>query len=626
MIKEQTKGIIADPRAQREIVKKRAAIGRHPRYRDLRGALANLGEELSTADFERRLDAAPDLEKIVQAVNRPALLVKLDSFEVPINDVWNARLNAARASIERAIRATGRIELREPPRSGHVGTAWLVAPGVVVTNRHVAVEFARRQQAGDPVFRASWVGRPYRPIIDLREEHAQSVQPLEFDLDRVLFLADDDDAEPDIALLRVRPAPGQELPAPIPVQDLELEPGRPVAVIGFPAYDPGETDRRTMVEMFEGIFDVKRLSPGEVRVPAMAGRWFFTHDCSTLGGSSGSVILDLQTGAAVGLHFSGTSGIENYAVSAKALLSILQKANLAAGPAVPPTQYDVTTPRGDLPPFEGVEGTAADYAERDGYDVRFLRGNTRVPLPTVIASRQAELAARLDGEGHELKYRHFSVIVNAARRFPMITGVNIDGTALRRVPGGAWRKDPRLDKTHQVGNEVYSNNSLDRGHMVRRLDPVWGTEKAAKEANDDTFHYTNACPQDHAFNDEVWGDLEDHILDSAPEDLRLCVMTGPVLAADDPEYRGIRIPRTFWKVVAWRKPALKAAAFLLTQEEYIGNLEFNPYQFGTYHVTLADVGEQAGLDFGTLLQADVLAGQEAARPRRAIRSVEELRV
>jgi endonuclease G, mitochondrial len=634
VINEQTRGIIAgEERAgatQREIVKKRTAIGRHPRYRSMRRALAEVHAEESAQDFERKMDTVPDLEKIVQAVNRPALLVKMDSFEVPLHDHWNARLNAARAAIERAIRATGRVELREPPRSGHVGTAWLVAPGVVATNRHVAVEFCRRQQAGGAVFRATWVGRAYRPIVDLREEHGQNVQPLEFELDRVVYLADDDDAVADIALLGVKAAPGQTLPTPIPIRNLALEPGRTVAVIGFPAYDPGETDRTTMVELFEGIFDVKRLSPGEVKVPAMGQQWFFTHDCSTLGGSSGSVVLDLETGVAVGLHFSGTSGIENYAVSASALLGVLAKANLAAAPAAPVSTYDVTTEHedvGDMPPFEGVEGTAADYAERDGYDEKFLKGNTKVPLPSVIAARQGELAPRLDGQGHELKYRHFSVVVNRARRFPMITGVNIDGTSLKRVPGGQWRKDPRIDKLHQVGNEVYSHNSLDRGHMVRRLDPVWGTEKAAKEANDDTFHYTNACPQDHAFNDEVWGDLEDHILDSAPEDLRLCVLTGPVLAADDPEYRGIHIPRSFWKVVAWRKNnKLKAAAFLLTQEEYIGNLEFNPYQFGTYQLTLADLAEQAGLDFGALLQADVLAGQEAARPRRAIRSVREIRV
>ncbi|MGR3198223.1 MAG: DNA/RNA non-specific endonuclease [Paracoccus sp. (in: a-proteobacteria)] len=36
---------------------------------------------------------------------------------------------------------------------------------------------------------------------------------------------------------------------------------------------------------------------------------------------------------------------------------------------------------------------------------------------------------------------------------------------------GEWRLDGRLHPDHQVGNEVYRRNPLDRGHMVRRRDP-----------------------------------------------------------------------------------------------------------------------------------------------------------
>jgi hypothetical protein len=42
-------------------------------------------------------------------------------------------------------------------------------------------------------------------------------------------------------------------------------------------------------------------------------------------------------------------------------------------------------------------------------------------------------------------------------------------------------------------------------------------------------------------------------------------------------------------------------------------------------VKLAEVGELAGVDFGDLVDADVLAKDEAARPRLPLRSVEEAR-
>jgi endonuclease G len=621
---EHTSFLLKDQRVQHELLNKRSQIGGHPRYRHLREALAQLPEKSTAEEFNRIVDGSPSLEKIVRAVNRPALLVKEDSFEAPIADVWFARLNAARTALERAIRATGRVELREPPSSGHIGTGWLIAPGVVVTNRHVAREFVRRQQDGVVVLRTSWLGRPYRPVVDFREEYRQGAPPLEFEMDRVLFIAADDDAAPDVALLAVKAGQGS-LPDPIPLADVTLAPGRPVATIGYPAYDYSEADRTVMVELFHGIFDVKRLSPGEVMVPPMAGQWFFQHDCSTLGGSSGSVLLDLESGGAVGLHFSGTSGMSNYAISGQALAQVLAGVPTAAAP---PARLPavVVKPKAE-PGADEEKATPAAYTNRHGYDPNFLLGGTSVQLPGVVAARQGEVAPLVIGPGNELKYCHFSVIVNAARRLPMITGVNIDGTILRRVAGkGHWRIDPRIADEHQIGNEIYKNNNLDKGHMVRRLDPVWGTELEAKMANDDTFHYTNACPQDHTFNDEVWGDLEDHILDSAPEDLRLSVLTGPVLAHDDPTYRGIQIPRSFWKMVAWRKNGLKVAAFLLTQEEYLGNLEFNPYQFGTCQVTLAEVGDLTGLQFGSLLQADVLAAQEAARPRISLKSVDEMRI
>lgn len=58
-----------------------------------------------------------------------------------------------------------------------------------------------------------------------------------------------------------------------------------------------------------------------------------------------------------------------------------------------------------------------------------------------------------------------------------------------------WFLDPRLAEDEQTGEAVYSNNALDRGHLVRRLDPAWGSSRTvAKRANNDTFHFTNCTP------------------------------------------------------------------------------------------------------------------------------------
>jgi len=96
---------------------------------------------------------------------------------------------------------------------------------------------------------------------------------------------------------------------------------------------------------------------------------------------------------------------------------------------------------------------------------------------------------------------------------------------------------------------VYANNDLDRGHLVRRRDPCWGTASIAQRANVDTFHFTNAAPQAAAFNqgETLWAGLEDYLLgNAATYDRRLSVFTGPVLAGTDPLYR-VPQPR------AWRR-------------------------------------------------------------------------
>lgn len=50
-----------------------------------------------------------------------------------------------------------------------------------------------------------------------------------------------------------------------------------------------------------------------------------THDCTTLGGNSGSPVLSLESGKVVGLHFAGRFGIGNSAVRVSTIKALLDK-------------------------------------------------------------------------------------------------------------------------------------------------------------------------------------------------------------------------------------------------------------------------------------------------------------
>ncbi|WP_372469012.1 DNA/RNA non-specific endonuclease [Microbacterium maritypicum] len=237
----------------------------------------------------------------------------------------------------------------------------------------------------------------------------------------------------------------------------------------------------------------------------------------------------------------------------------------------------------------------------DGHDPAFLGATLALPRPAQPV--------------RPLPYPRFTVLLDPARQLAAVTAVNIDGASLQDLPRtGDWRLDERVPAAEQTGPEVYARNDLDRGHLVRRRDPGWGPVDAARAATEATFSYPNAAPQAAGFNQskELWLGLEDHVLAYAETtDQRVSVFTAPVLADDDPPYRGIRIPLRFWKIAAWQGPdGLAAAGFLLDQSELVdtreGVLAVPPLgAFRTFQVPIADIAALTGIDLGPLPAADV---------------------
>jgi endonuclease G len=94
------------------------------------------------------------------------------------------------------------------------------------------------------------------------------------------------------------------------------------------------------------------------------------------------------------------------------------------------------------------------------------------------------------------------------------------------------------------------------------------------------------------------------------------VITGPVLAESDEAYRGIRLPREFWKVVAMVKDdgLLSVTAYLLSQASLLRDVleeEFSYGEYNNFQVPLARLEEKTGLGFGNLHRFDPLANLES---------------
>jgi hypothetical protein len=201
----------------------------------------------------------------------------------------------------------------------------LIADDVVVTNRHVASEFAALSftPAGRSfVFKRGWPDRNTRMAarVDFRRE-LRNNSPRAFRVVDVLHIEDDDG--PDFAFLKVEsPGASGPLSSSLKPSGSKAETLEYVATVGYPAADSRIPEQDLMSRLFGDKYNVKRLAPGQVMRVADD---LVLHDCSTLGGNSGSPIVDLTTGEVLGLHFSGVFLRENRGVPIGYVTSRLAK-------------------------------------------------------------------------------------------------------------------------------------------------------------------------------------------------------------------------------------------------------------------------------------------------------------
>jgi endonuclease G len=305
----------------------------------------------------------------------------------------------------------------------------------------------------------------------------------------------------------------------------------------------------------------------------------------------------------------------------------------------------------------GDEAVVIDrkYSNRKGYDPDFLDEH-EVPLPklsSAMKAKTAKLKNPADGaDPFELKYEHFSLVVNKERRMAWFTASNIDGgtwKGINRKTGDferaeateKWFDDPRIDEDAQCNQKDHYDNQkpkrvFDRGHLVRRQDPSWGTKARARRGNNDTFHFANCTPQEIDFNErkKFWQGIETWILeDSAVADGdKVCVFTGPVLADDDPQYRDIKVPMRFWKIVVFERDGeLRSVGLVASQKERIKLIPGgvpeslnDPSPVAEYQKSIADIEQMTGLDFGKVTTADTFEGDEAVNKK--LESFEEIKL
>ncbi len=567
-------------------------------------------------------------EAVVVPYMRPVLFIKGGKIEIPESEQLKERLFKYKPRIEPALKSVGRVELVNHQLK-YAGTGWMIEENIMITNRHVANVFADKSKTGlGGSFKTNFLGVPIGAKIDFKEEYSPgkpTASQFEVQIEKIIYLPDEDPRFPDMAILKLKKTTG--IPDPITFQDGKLKLHQDIGVVGYPAKDPRGVDSEEMEKrIFGEVFGVKRYAPGQIiQVPGKV--WYFAHDASTLGGNSGSLVQDMETGHAIGLHFSGVLLNANYAVKGTVILDVAAKKLKLTG--IQKVKAGTMAKAVKEAPFmeESVESVRS-YADREGFKTNFLGSgkDKRVSLPTI--KNKADVLKF--GQGNKetvLKYTHFSVVMSKKRRLCYFSAVNVDGAQYKRMKRPGWRLDPRIPAASQIIKECYGNApKFSRGHMTRREDPNWGP--LAVQGNADSMHVTNAVPQMQSFNAPVWLSLENYALENAKQDdQKISVLTGPFFHDNDPIKYDVKIPIGFWKIIAFIHDdtgKLCVTGYTISQEDYLQNEEFIYGEFETYQIPLKVIEKKAGISLGALRDLDPLKDdslESIAVPVKSVRQI-----
>jgi endonuclease G len=335
----------------------------------------------------------------------------------------------------------------------------------------------------------------------------------------------------------------------------------------------------------------------------------------------------------------------------------------------------------------------------EGYRADFL-DNHLIALPRMSEALEGDVTPLLEPDQFpsarpgELQYRHFSILMSKSRKLCRFAASNVNGASLfginsegvlrdyadrderdfRARPeagaegGASWFFDDRIDAADQTGDRWYTGQNrllprdgtddaakyrewadFDRGHTVRRTEPIWGSERAGREADFQSHCVTNVLPQQPLFNKSrrrldgeidpgeetrSWFGMEVAVLRAAHDGkAKMNVFSGPVFREDDPFYDegrpgkgGARqVPLSFWKIAVWEDAGkLKSLAMIARQDWALAPLApgaaealDDPGQMvllRDFLTSVKDIADATGIVFDKqVLAADILKGRTKAR-------------
>ena len=226
---------------------------------------------------------------------------------------------------------------------------------------------------------------------------------------------------------------------------------------------------------------------------------------------------------------------------------------------------------------QNKEETDADFSKK--------KENSNAENPNL------EIPARLKLVPEQILRRTgYTASYNSDRRVPNwvawhLTPSRLTGEAKRN--GAAFHEDEDVPEPHAV-NFDYVRSGYDRGHMCPAGDNKWSAV-----AMDESFLFTNICPQAPSLNRGDWNEIEQACRKWTKQYGDLYIVCGPIFYKGKTKTIGankVAVPNAFFKVVLCMKGEPKAIGFIYKNAD--GN---RPK--GDYANSVDEVERITGIDF-----------------------------
>lgn len=240
----------------------------------------------------------------------------------------------------------------------------------------------------------------------------------------------------------------------------------------------------------------------------------------------------------------------------------------------------------------GNDDEGGDFLPEDGIELPALRSGANDVLVSHSTQFNGNRVITFTAEYDKSK-KHARWV---AFRFDRFSGQ----TLVERTKPEPFEPDPTVEASAQRVQADFGRKGYDRGHICASADRLY-----SREANVQTFYYTNMSPQKNAFNTGVWQNLESKVQawgrSCKGSDALYVVKGGTIDKADQiKEYIGgdrtKPVPKYYYMALLFRKDnTYKAIAFWTEHDKpYVSNVS-------SCAISIDELEKRTGIDFFPVL-------------------------